>query len=75
MTNAKDRLIEQQNDFITMALMPRISTQEPTLRDLFAMAALEGLMTSDPDANVLLKAKYCYEAADAMLAEREKKDG
>lgn len=48
---------------------------KPDLRDLFAMAALTGILARSPD-----DAPYCddiaetaYEYADYMLAEREKK--
>jgi hypothetical protein len=44
-----------------------------TLRDQFAMAALIGLMTSEPDANLNIKAKHCYMAADAMIEARKEK--
>ena len=67
--NDKDNLIKQQHDFIQMALMPRILTNEPTLRDKFAMAALssgriEALSIADA-------AKIAYELADAMMEERK----
>ena len=47
-----------------------------TLRDLFAAAALAG-MYADPNEcdSAEELAAYAYEAADAMLKEREKNDG
>ena len=50
--------------------------QSLTLRDYFAAAAMQGMM-SDPVTGFLqLKsiAKKAYEAADAMLAARERKE-
>ena len=50
--------------------------QSLTLRDYFAAAAMQGMM-SDPAAGLFeLKsiAKKAYEAADAMLAARERKE-
>jgi hypothetical protein len=48
---------------------------EPTLRDLFAMAALEGVLANaDSEGTAETFAKVCYKAADAMLEAREKKD-
>lgn len=48
---------------------PFIPAQEGmTLRDYFAAAALGGLADVESEA----AAKWCYEMADAMLAERDK---
>lgn len=48
-----------------------------SLRDYFAAAALQGML-SDPDAGKVdwkHLAEEAYEAADAMLAARERKEG
>lgn len=54
--------------------------QEASLRDRFAMAAMQGLLASDArfcredyDKTVDLIAATAYEQADAMLAAREEK--
>lgn len=68
----KDVLIRQQLDFIQMALMPRIVTQEPTLRDQFAMAILSGAaagLNTIHDAEQF--AKNVYLMADFMMLARE----
>ena len=68
----KDTLIRQQLDFIQMALMPRIVTQEPTLRDQFAMAILSGAaagLNTIHDAEQF--AKNVYLMADFMMLARE----
>lgn len=52
--------------------------QTPTLRDQFAMAALAGLLGSEAAHGPFMKgnptaaAVFCFEVADAMLAERDK---
>lgn len=51
---------------------PKEYCTEITLRDLFAAFALAGLSTS-PSRPSATDAKCAYEAADAMLAEREEK--
>ena len=43
-----------------------------TLRDWFAGQALTGLTASDNWGSVMSMARYAYELADAMLAERAK---
>lgn len=45
-----------------------------TLRDYFAAKAMQGIITTIENANMLSEercAKWCYEMADAMLKERE----
>ena len=55
--------------------------QEETLRDKFAMAALNALATDHPEAKSIeewnwdFMAETAYKAADAMLAARVKKKG
>jgi len=46
-----------------------------SLRDYFAAKAMQGLIASEADAqwNKPALAKFTYEVADAMLAERDKK--
>ena len=43
-----------------------------TLRDYFAAKAMQGLLTGCSDPDHVSFAKWCYEIADAMLAERNK---
>lgn len=52
-----------------------IKTQ-PSLRDQFAMAALQGLLASDIDdaITVVNAAGIAYDAADAMLEERNRRE-
>lgn len=60
-------------------------TSELTLRDRFAMAALQGLLASDPppptgtgrltEAMCRVRADRAYDLSDAMLAAREAKAG
>ena len=45
-----------------------------SLRDHFAGMAMQGFLTADPYVECAKCAKYSYEQADAMLAEREKRD-
>lgn len=50
--------------------------EQATLRDLFAMAAVQGLLAADKGAlnqrSPADVAKWAYSCADAMLAERMK---
>lgn len=50
----------------------------PTLRDVFAASALNGIIASHADSEICLPkedkaAKWAYEYADAMIAAREPK--
>jgi len=47
------------------------STEGISLRDYFAAAALQGMLTSDTQAAGDQLAAYAYELADAMLAARD----
>ena len=70
----KDTLIKQQNDFIQLALMPRMVVNQKTLRDEFAMAALTSMLSpvQDITASTPAKAaKLAYQFADAMLEARK----
>jgi hypothetical protein len=53
------------------------SPEHDFLRDRFAMAALTGIAISDVRAERPNKktAKWCYAMADAMIEEREVRDG
>lgn len=58
-----------------LTLIPEEVPEPATLRDQFAMAALTGALASgivEARAREHL-ARACYELADAMLAERERK--
>ena len=46
-----------------------LEAKDMTLRDYFAAAALQAVGHGDSDEKV---ARYCYQLADAMLAERAK---
>ena len=53
-----------------------------SLRDYFAAKAMQGLIASRNESGPFRStrwlfddAKYCYDIADALLAEREKDDG
>jgi hypothetical protein len=50
-------------------------TQGMTLRDWFAGQALAGIMAQSSQALLTADARFCYEMADAMLAERAKTEG
>ena len=64
------------------AFVRRVLGSDETLRDRFAMAALTGLLSDDdmmsPETgglhNAAIHATMAYSAADAMLAERAKRD-
>jgi len=45
----------------------------PSLRDQFAMAALQGMATDYSHSEMTWIAIECYKIADAMLEERKKK--
>ena len=50
----------------------------PTLRDQFAMQILNGVLSSNPEISPHDQAKerlakFCYEIADAMMSQRDKK--
>lgn len=45
-----------------------------SLRDYFAAAALTGLLAGQHNRVATVAAEYAYEMADAMLAERNKKN-
>lgn len=47
----------------------------PTVRDHFAMSALQGLMGTPQFANGEVSAKFVYDYADAMMAERARRQG
>ena len=54
----------------------RVVAQEGmTLRDWLAGQALSGYMVTNLAINVWQAAKFCYEVADAMIAERDRKSG
>lgn len=46
------------------------SLELPTLRDKFAMLALNALLSSDSFMNIQIATKRAYEIADLMMAER-----
>lgn len=60
------------DDSVGYAILQR----EVTLRDQFAMAAMEGLISQSKgtayDSSKSDGARWAYEIADAMLAERER---
>jgi hypothetical protein len=66
--------LRDENEFLRHRneMLKGIRTENPTLRDQFAMAVLPAMM-ADPN-NVGWKnwAKCVYEVADMMLAERDK---
>lgn len=48
------------------------SPEQPTLRDQFAMAALQGILAADNnDGSMLDISIKCYQFADAMMKARE----
>lgn len=70
-------LIEERLAYSIMANNERLERDEPPLRDRFAMAALTGICanTAFAEAGASSLASWAYEAADAMMAEREKVGG
>lgn len=51
-----------------------MSSSDPTLRDLFAMGALPGIVAELDMRYPNTIAKQAYEIADAMMTARERKD-
>lgn len=49
-----------------------VVTPGMTLRDYFAAAALQGLITSMQDGTPVFTARLAYDYADAMITQREK---
>jgi len=52
--------------------LPADYETDVTLRDLFAGMAMQALIEAEVGEPVYVMARYAYEQADAMLAEREK---
>ncbi len=50
----------------------RPAAEVKTLRDEFAMAAMQGILVNSNEATSII-AKWAYDAADAMMAERAKR--
>ena len=55
---------------VSPAEEPSLSTEEPSLRDQFAMAALSGGMATEKLTD-WQKAGWCYRLADAMMEARK----
>jgi len=57
--------------------MDNPSAQDMTMRDVFAAAALQGLLAEETSRNAYPQwyAREAYEIADAMLAERCDEEG
>lgn len=70
-------LIPDQIKTLRMTILKRLKTEEPTLRDHFAMAALTGELAacagSETSIDIKKLSVWCYEVSDAMLAAREGK--
>jgi hypothetical protein len=58
-----------------MKAFPNHRSEGMDLRDYFATAVVQALLTTDtiPNSNVLIYARAAYEAADAMMVAREVK--
>lgn len=56
-----------------MKAFPNHRSEGMDLRDYFATAVVQALLTTDtiPSSNVLIYARAAYEAADAMMKARE----
>lgn len=65
--------LRDENEFLRQRneMLKGIRTENPTLRDQFAMAALSGLFAAiSYKTSVELLVKEAYKAADCMLVER-----
>jgi hypothetical protein len=56
-----------------LAAFPSLHVRSMSLRDYFAAAAMQGMLSEDANAYTwVLLAEGAYECADAMLKERDK---
>jgi hypothetical protein len=65
----KDKIIQMQFSLIESALKPTMTITEKTLRDEYAMAALNGLLSNN--ISVSLAVVRAVEAADLMMEKRK----
>ena len=69
MSELDEKMIEALEQ---MAKMPYPPTDQPTLRDRFAMAALTGIGADAIERGINESVALAYRVADAMLKERAK---
>lgn len=76
MTDTRDKIIEQLRDQIAFLTSPQMQIHTETMRDRFAMAALNGIMSrnrySNDEVNFKFFAEHAYNVADEMMEARLK---